>query len=489
MMKLIDILQGVPFEGLEDGGYLSKAIVFDSRKAERGDVFVAIKGTAMDGHDFIPQVINQGVQVIVCEREIQYCPKDVQCILVEDTHTALGLMASNFYENPSKEIKLVGVTGTNGKTTIATLLYNTFQNLGYPCGLLSTVCNYIGNEKVPATHTTPDPVQLNALLKQMVQKGCEYVFMEVSSHAIHQKRVEGLHFDGGVFTNITHDHLDYHKTFDAYIAAKKAFFNSLPNTAFALVNADDKRSEVMVQNTKAKVFKYSLRAIAEFKGKILEHHFDGMLLQIGQTEMWSRLIGEFNASNLLAVYGVAISFGIQGDEVLQAMSGLSNVEGRFEYLKSEDGVMAIIDYAHTPDALKNVLTTINQIRTGNESLITVVGCGGNRDKAKRPVMAKVAVDQSNQVIITSDNPRDEDPQEIIDDMLEGLDVIEKRKALSIVDRKEAIKTASFLAKPGDIILVAGKGHETYQEIKGERFYFSDKKEVAEHFLLNNMNSQ
>ena len=402
----------------------------------------------------------------------------------------MGKLASNFYDNPSSKLKLVGVTGTNGKTTIATLLYKLFRSLGYKAGLFSTVRNFVNDKVYEATHTTPDPVRLNSLFNEMVEQGCDFVFMEVSSHAIVQNRVTGLDFKGGIFTNITHDHLDYHSTFDNYLTAKKKFFDQLPEETFALVNIDDKHGKVMVQNTKAKIYSYALKTMADFKAKIIENLFEGMHLNIDNIDIWTKLIGEFNAYNLLAIYGCALLLGEDKEEVLRIISNLEAVDGRFNYVRSNDGVTAIVDYAHTPDALENVLNTINQIRTGKNQLITVVGAGGDRDKAKRPKMARVAADKSNKIILTSDNPRTESPEAIIDDMIEGLDNKDNlKKVLIIVDRREAIKTACMLAKRGDIILIAGKGHETYQEINGVRTHFSDKEIVEEQFLIKKINTQ
>lgn len=487
--KLKDILYGFDYKLQGDQNSEVKRIVFDSREAKAGDLFAALKGAAHDGHKYIEQVCQNGVQSILCSQMPDELIEGVNYIHVENTHNALAYIAANFYDNPSANFKLIGVTGTNGKTSIATLLHRLFMQLGYKSGLLSTVQNLIGERAVKSTHTTPDPVAINKLMAEMLVEGCDYVFMEVSSHAIDQKRITGLHFDGGVFTNITHDHLDYHKTFDSYIRAKKAFFDQLPKTAFALVNKDDKRSAVMVQNTLATKKTYSLQNISDFKAKVLESHFDGTLLLLHGTELWSKLIGQFNASNLLAVYAVAMLLNQDQFEVMQQLSSLENVDGRFEYLQSTNGVTAVIDYAHTPDALKNVIETINQIRSGAGQLITVVGAGGNRDKTKRPEMARIAASGSNKLVLTSDNPRDENPQDIIDEMSKGVEVHLKRNVLSITDRREAIRTACMLAVPGDIILVAGKGHETYQEIKGTRIHFSDKEILAQNLMLNQINPQ
>lgn len=485
--SLKDIILGVESKTTGDADIKINRLVFDSRIAQKGDLFAALKGTAHDGHQYISQVIEAGVRCILCEVLPGKIEAGVCYIKVEDSHKALGSIAANFYNNPSSKFKLIGVTGTNGKTSIATLLYRLFMDLGYKSGLLSTVRNLIGTREIASTHTTPDSVSIQNLMADMVAEGCDYVFMEVSSHAIDQKRIAGIRFDGAVFTNITHDHLDYHKTFDAYIKAKKTFFDELSPDAFALVNQDDKRSGVMIQNTRAKKISYSLHHFSDFKGKVLESHFDGTLMQMNGNEIWIKLIGLFNASNLLAVYSVASLLGVEEQEILQTISKLETVDGRFEYIRSNDGITAVVDYAHTPDALKNVVDTINQIRGDAGQLITVVGAGGNRDKSKRPEMARIAASGSNKVILTSDNPRDEDPQAIIDDMVKGVEPHLKKNVLSIVDRKEGIRTACMLAQAGDIILVAGKGHETYQEVKGVKLHFSDKEVIAENFNLNKKN--
>lgn len=459
-------------------------IQIDSRKIKPGSVFVAVKGAAADGHQFIDKAIENGATVVVVEAMPEARRDAVVYIEVENSASAAAYMANNFYDKPSEKIKLVGVTGTNGKTTIATLLYKLFTRLGYKCGLLSTVENQIGDKVVPATHTTPDAISLNQLLSQMVNEGCTHVFMETSSHAIHQHRVTGLQYAGGVFSNITHDHLDYHQTFDEYIRVKKAFFDSLSSSAFAISNADDKRGTVMLQNTNAKKYYYSLKTVAEFKGKILDNSLSGLMMTVNDIEVHFRLIGEFNAYNLLAVYGAAVCLGEDKQEVLTALSVLTGAEGRFDYIISpKDKVIAIVDYAHTPDALLNVLATIKKLKKGFEQVITVVGCGGDRDRTKRPVMAEAACEHSDKVIFTSDNPRSEDPAQIIKDMEEGLAVSHRKKYISIVDRKEAIKTAISLANSEDIVLIAGKGHEKYQEIKGVRNHFDDKEEVKEMFEL------
>jgi UDP-N-acetylmuramoyl-L-alanyl-D-glutamate--2,6-diaminopimelate ligase len=459
-------------------------IQVDSRKIKPGGLFVAVKGAAADGHQFIEKAIENGAVVIVCEEIPATKKENVVIVQAENSAAAAAYMARNFFGNPSGKIKLVGVTGTNGKTTIATLLYKLFTRLGYQCGLLSTVENLVCGRIIPATLTTPDAISLNQLLRQMVDEGCSHVFMETSSHAIHQYRVAGLQYTGGIFSNITHDHLDYHQTFDEYIRVKKLFFDSLPSTAFAISNADDKRGSVMLQNTKAKKYFYSLKTVADFKGKILDNNLGGLMMTVNDVEVHFRLIGEFNAYNLLAVYGAAVCLGEDKLEVLRYLSVLTGAEGRFDYMVSaKEKLIAIVDYAHTPDALLNVLATIKKLKKGFEQVITVVGCGGDRDKSKRPVMAAAACEHSDKVIFTSDNPRSEDPEQILKDMEDGLPVAYKRKYISITDRKEAIKTAISLAKPEDIILIAGKGHEKYQEIKGMRNHFDDKEIVREIFEM------
>ncbi len=482
MKKLSDILIGI--EVLEFSGNMEEVfseIVFDSRKAHSGKLFVAMEGTVVDGHDFIPQVLAQGCRLIVCEKLPQEMPAEATFVKVGNSAWVMGQMASAFYGHPSKELKLVGVTGTNGKTTTATLLYKLVQGMGYKAGLFSTVVNYIGDEKIASTHTTPDSITLHRLMREMVDEGCDYCFMEVSSHALSQHRIAGLNFDGALFTNITHDHLDYHKTFKAYIEAKKSFFDGLEKDAFSLVNADDKNGMVMLQNTKSAKHTFSLRTMADFKCKIIESMFEGMQLELDGLEVWTSFVGEFNAQNLVAVYGVAILLGLKKEEVLVALSNLKSVDGRFETIRSKSGKTAIVDYAHTPDALKNVIESIrNLLRTG-QHLITVVGAGGDRDPSKRPIMAKEAVVGSSKVILTSDNPRSEDPDVIIEEMMAGVSASERLKVLSIVNRKEAIKTACMVAAPGDVILIAGKGHETYQEIKGVKHHFDDREIVNEIF--------
>lgn len=452
-------------------------IEFDSRKVAPGYLFVATRGTAADGHDFIAAAIEKGAVAVVCEQMPEQTVNKVVYVRVANSAEALGFLASAWYGYPSSKLTLLGVTGTNGKTTIATLLYQLFRALGNKTGLLSTVCNYVDDLEVEATHTTPDALNLNALLHQMVEAGCTYAFMEVSSHSVEQGRIAGLKFDGGVFTNLTRDHIDYHLTFENYLKAKKKFFDQLSEDSFALTNADDKNGMVMLQNTKAKKYTYSLRGLADFKTKILEHSFEGMLLDMNDKEVNVSFIGKFNASNLSAVYGAAVLLGADEMETLRIISSLKSVSGRFETLHAPSGFTAIVDYAHTPDALNNVISTINQILQGSGRLITVVGCGGNRDKGKRPMMAREAVDGSWKAILTSDNPRFEDPQEILKDMTDGLDAVQRTKALTIVDRREAIKTACALAQPGDVVLIAGKGHENYQIIQGVKHHFDDREEV------------
>jgi UDP-N-acetylmuramoyl-L-alanyl-D-glutamate--2,6-diaminopimelate ligase len=481
MERLKDILQGVQTLAIEgDQDRSVKALVFDSRKAGADDVFFAIRGASVDGHQFIPQVVENGCALIVAE-QMDQVPVGVTFIQVKDSSEALAEMASNFYGRPSSKLKLVGVTGTNGKTTTTTLLHKLYTQLGYHCGLLSTVVNRIGEREISSTHTTPDQVSLNALLAEMVEDGCSHCFMEVSSHAVHQKRIGGLNFTGAVFTNITHDHLDYHKTFAEYIRVKKSFFDGLSSDAFALTNSDDKNGMVMFQNTAAQKHTYALKSPADFKAKVLENQFSGLVLSLNGVEVWTRLIGDFNAYNLLAVFAVSQLLGDDATEVMTVLSQLDSVEGRFQYLKSEGGVTAIVDYAHTPDALENVLKTITNIRTKNETVITVVGCGGDRDRAKRPQMAEIACEMSDKVILTSDNPRSEDPMDIIQEMEVGVPGQHFKKVLSIVDRTQAIKTAVSMAEKGDIILIAGKGHEKYQEIKGVKHDFDDFQITREMF--------
>jgi UDP-N-acetylmuramoyl-L-alanyl-D-glutamate--2,6-diaminopimelate ligase len=484
-VKLLkDILYRAGLEDVVGNTHLAvEQVCFDSRKAEKLSVFVAVKGTQTDGHAFIDDVTLRGCKMIVCETMPETLKEGVTYVRVKDSAEALGVIASNFYDNPSEQLKLVGVTGTNGKTTVVTLLYRLFKAMGYKTGMISTVVNMIGAKEVSATHTTPDPVQMNTLMRDMVDAGCSHCFMEVSSHAIHQRRIAGLQYKGAVFTNITHDHLDYHKTFDNYIAAKKRLFDDLPRESFALFNMDDVHGEVMVQNTKAKAYDFSLRTDAEFRAKILENHFQGLNLVIGDREIWSKLIGKFNAYNLLAAFAVAVLLGEEKMEVLTMLSNLNPPAGRFQYKRSDNGITGIVDYAHTPDALKNVLSTIADIRGGNEQVITVVGCGGDRDASKRPDMASIASDMSDRVVFTSDNPRTEDPDQIIREMEKGVEQKNKKKTLSITDRKEAIKAAVSMANPGDIILIAGKGHETYQEINGIRHDFDDMQVLTEMMNL------
>lgn len=480
MQELKDILFGAAISNVvgQTSGQDVQSLEFDSRKAGTGSVFFAIPGTRSDGHDFIPQVIENGCNMIVAEKEVEI-PSHVTLVVVDDSAKTLAIAANNFFGEPSQELKLIGVTGTNGKTTVTTLLHKLFTKLGYKVGLLSTVVNKIGEEDYPSTHTTPNPVALNQLLREMVDQGVTHCFMEVSSHAIHQHRVTGLQFAGGAFTNITHDHLDYHNTFKEYLNVKKAFFDGLSKEAFALTNVDDKNGEVMLQNTKAKQRSYALKTMADYRAKVLENQFTGLVLSINGVELWTRLIGDFNAYNLLAVFGVATELGEDQTDVLTVLSQLESVEGRFQFVQSEKGLTAIVDYAHTPDALANVLKTIENIRTKNENVYTVVGCGGDRDKLKRPEMAEIACKLSDKVILTSDNPRSEDPDQIIKDMMEGVDATSFKKVLSITDREQAIKTAVALAEPSDIILIAGKGHEKYQEINGVKHDFDDMQTVTE----------
>ena len=482
-MKLSELLKNVEvLNSLGDADVDITGVNIDSRRIEKGHLFVAIPGTQTDGHNFIPKAIEQGAAAVLCEYFPNTRVPGITYIAVKSTEDAVGKVATVFYGEPSQKLKLVGVTGTNGKTTIATLLYNMFRKFGHKCGLLSTVCNYIEGEAIPADHTTPDPIELNRLLARMVEAGCEYAFMECSSHAIAQKRIGGLKFAGGLFTNLTRDHLDYHKTFENYRDAKKAFFDGLGKEAFAIINADDNNGSVMVQNCKAKVKTYSTRSMADFRARIIECHFEGMYLEIDGREVGVQFIGKFNVSNLLAVYGAAIMLGKKPEDILVILSTLKSVAGRLEPIRSEEGVTAIVDYAHTPDALENVLNAIHEVLEGKGGqVITVCGAGGNRDKGKRPLMAQEAVKQSDRVIITSDNPRFEEPQDIINDMLAGLTPQQMKKVVSIVDRKEAIKTACMLAQKGDVILIAGKGHEDYQEIKGVKHHFDDREIVREIF--------
>lgn len=485
MANLQDILYKVPIRSIHgERDRIIDNLQSDSRQVGPGSLFIATKGTHVDGHVFIPDVIKAGTKAIVCEDLPATLEQDVTFIQVENASMAAGIIAHNFYGQPSEHLKLVGVTGTNGKTTIATILYKLFSCLNYRSGLLSTVENRIGDKVVPATHTTPDPLHLNALLREMVDAGCTHAFMETSSHAIHQHRIAGLKYAGGIFSNITHDHLDYHKTFEEYIRVKKSFFDDLPSGAFAISNADDKRGAVMLQNTNAKKYFYSLKTLAEFKGRILENNLTGLVMTINDQEVHFRLIGEFNAYNLLAVYGAAICLGEDKNEILRCLSTLSGAEGRFDYSVSpKEKIIGIVDYAHTPDALINVLATIQKLRKGHEKIITVVGAGGDRDKTKRPLMGAAACEYSDKVIFTSDNPRSEEPEQIIRDIEAGLNTAAKRKYMSITDRREAIRTALNLASPEDIVLIAGKGHEKYQEIKGVKHPFDDKQLLLEFFEL------
>lgn len=483
MKELKDILKGVDhLQMIGTGEVVVRAITFDSRAVEEDGMFVAYKGVQVDGHNYIDSAIGKGARVVICECMPASKQDDVTYVEVENAQKALAKIASNFYGNPSGELKLVGVTGTNGKTTIATLLYDLFTALGYNCGLLSTVKVCIGEEEIPATHTTPDALRINAYMREMVDLGCDFCFMEVSSHGIAQYRAEGLDFEGGVFTNLSHDHLDYHNTFKEYRDVKKSFFDHLPKSAFALVNTDDKNGPVMLQNTKARKLSYAQKNMADYKVKILERRLDGMLMQLDGMELWCQLIGDFNASNLTAVYAVACELGMDKMEVAMAISQLKSVAGRFQYFKSEEGILVVVDYAHTPDALKNVLETLAGIRTKNEQLITVVGCGGDRDKTKRPEMANIACKGSDKVILTSDNPRTEDPEKILEDMEAGVAPEDFKKTITILDRRQGIKSACVMAEKGDIILIAGKGHENYQEINGVRHHFDDT-ETAKELLI------
>ncbi|MBP6181103.1 UDP-N-acetylmuramoyl-L-alanyl-D-glutamate--2,6-diaminopimelate ligase [Flavobacterium sp.] len=480
-MKILkDILYKVAIEAVKGSTDIAiNKMDFDSRKIESNDVFIAIRGSISDGHDFIEKAIQQGAVAVICDTFPENIVKGIAYVQVKDTNSALAFMAANYYGDPSQNLKLVGITGTNGKTTIASLLYQLFKKAGFKVGLLSTVKILVDEVEYKATHTTPDSITINHYLKEMVENGVEYCFMEVSSHGIHQKRTEALHFVGGIFTNLSHDHLDYHPTFAEYRDVKKSFFDNLPKTAFALSNIDDKNGQVMLQNTAAKKLTYALKTYADYKAQILENQLSGLLLKINGNEVWVKLIGTFNAYNLLAIYGTAIELGMESLEVLRLLSDLESVSGRFQFIVSASNITAIVDYAHTPDALENVLKTINDIRTRNEQLITVVGCGGNRDKAKRPIMAGIASELSDKAIFTSDNPRNEDPEVIITEMEQGVAPQNYKKTLTVTDRKQAIKTACQLAQPNDIILIAGKGHETYQEINGVRHDFDDMKIVKE----------
>lgn len=484
-MKLNQLIKDCqPVQIVGEEGREVKSVQIDSRRVQPGDLFVALRGTQVDGHEYIEKAIGQGATAVACESLPQYVSEDVTYLVYPDTELAVGPLATACAGNPSQRMKLVGVTGTNGKTTIATVLYNMFRRMGYKCGLCSTVCNYIDGRPIPTECTTPDAVTLNNLLGQMADEGCEYAFMEVSSHSVAQHRIGGLTFAGGIFTNLTRDHLDYHKTFENYRDAKKAFFDALPREAFAVTNADDRNGMVMVQNTRAQVKTYSARGAADFRGRILEESFEGMNLEMDGREAFVQFVGRFNVSNLLAVYAAAVLLGVESDEALVQLSAMKPVNGRFESIRSPKGVTAIVDYAHTPDALVNVLQTINDVLQHRGECWTVCGAGGNRDRGKRPIMAKVAVENSDRVIITSDNPRFEDPQAIIDDMLAGLSEEQRQSVLSIVDRREAIRTACMLAKPGDVILVAGKGHEDYQIVQGVKHHFDDHEVIREAFGLS-----
>lgn len=483
-MKLNQLIKDCqPVQTVGEEGREVKSVQIDSRRVQPGDLFVALRGTQVDGHEYIEKAIGQGATAVACESLPQHVSEDVTYLVYPDTELAVGPLATACAGNPSQRMKLVGVTGTNGKTTIATVLYNMFRRMGYKCGLCSTVCNYIDGRPIPTECTTPDAVTLNNLLGQMADEGCEYAFMEVSSHSVAQHRIGGLTFAGGIFTNLTRDHLDYHKTFENYRDAKKAFFDALPREAFAVTNADDRNGMVMVQNTRAQVKTYSARGAADFRGRILEESFEGMNLEMDGREVFVQFVGRFNVSNLLAVYAAAVLLGVEPDEALVQLSAMKPVNGRFESIRSPKGVTAIVDYAHTPDALVNVLQTINDVLQHRGECWTVCGAGGNRDRGKRPIMAKVAVENSDRVIITSDNPRFEDPQAIIDDMLAGLSEEQRQSVLNIVDRREAIRTACMLAKPGDVILVAGKGHEDYQIVQGVKHHFDDHEVIREAFGL------
>jgi UDP-N-acetylmuramoyl-L-alanyl-D-glutamate--2,6-diaminopimelate ligase len=485
LSELLNGIKGIHVSG--DTGCMIDAIAFDSRKVVSGTLFAALPGTTVDGHAFIPAAIERGAVAVLCEQLPEHPDNRITWVQAKSASLAIGQIAANYYENPSSTMQVVGITGTNGKTTTATLLYRMFKELGHKAGLLSTVCNYIDNTQIAATHTTPDPLQIQELMAEMVTAGCTYCFMEVSSHAVDQERIAGIEFDGGVFSNLTHDHLDYHKTFAEYRNAKKKFFDRLGSNAFAITNTDDKNGLFMLQNTAARKLTYASKTLADFKVKVIESHFDGMLININGTEVWTHFVGNFNASNLLAVYSTAISLGADRDEVLRIISMLKPVDGRFETFKSATGIFAVVDYAHTPDAIKNVLSAINEVRTGNETLFTVVGAGGDRDKTKRPEMAYEAAIASNRVILTSDNPRSEDPEVIIAEMAKGVPADKAANVVSITNRKEAIRTACMMARPGDIILIAGKGHEDYQEIKGVKHHFDDREVVREIFNVTHQN--
>jgi UDP-N-acetylmuramoyl-L-alanyl-D-glutamate--2,6-diaminopimelate ligase len=485
MKELQKILEDITVTHLYgDQGKVLTGITADSRDVRPGNLFIAVKGTKSDGHQFIGKAVEAGAAAVICEVLPEGQHEGVTVIVVEDSAAATGRAASAYYDHPSEKIRLTGVTGTNGKTTVATLLYNMFEDLGYKCGLLSTVCNYVHRTRRDATHTTPDPVKLNALLAEMADEGCEYAFMEVSSHAIHQKRIAGLHFAGGVFTNLTHDHLDYHITFDNYLATKKKFFDDLPEKAFALVNSDDRNGSVMLQNCRSQKHTFSLHGMADFRCSIIEQGFDGMHLKIDGTEVWTQFLGDYNASNLLAVYASALLLGAESTEVLRILSSLHPVDGRMEVIRSAEGITGIVDYAHTPDALENVIEAVNRLRHGKGRLIVVVGAGGDRDRTKRPVMARIAAAGADRLILTSDNPRSEEPEKIIDEMQAGLTPDAVPKMIRIAGRADAIRAAVMLAVPGDIVLVAGKGHETYQEVRGVRHHFDDREELRKAFKIS-----
>ena len=488
MKSLSELLNGIgEIQLIGERSCTIEGLAFDSRKVLPETLFAALPGSTVDGHAFIPAAIQQGAKVILCESVPENPEREITWIISANVTHTFGLIASNYYDNPSSALLVVGITGTNGKTTTATLLYRLFRELGYKAGLLSTVCNFLDNKQIAATHTTPDPLQIQQLMAGMVAAGCTHCFMEVSSHAIDQDRIAGIDFDGGVFSNLTHDHLDYHKTFAEYRNAKKKFFDNLGNKAFAITNLDDKNGLFMLQNCAAHKFTYAMKTLADFKVKVMESHFDGMLINIDGTEVWTHFVGNFNASNLLAVYSTAVSLGAEKDEVLRIISLLKPVDGRFETFKSPTGIFAVVDYAHTPDAIKNVLSAINEVRSGGETLFTVVGAGGDRDKTKRPEMAFEAAQASDKVILTSDNPRSEDPETIISDMVKGVPADKKGNVVMITNRKEAIRTACMMARSGDIILIAGKGHEDYQEIKGVKHHFDDREVIREIFNVTNQN--
>jgi UDP-N-acetylmuramoyl-L-alanyl-D-glutamate--2,6-diaminopimelate ligase len=484
MITLDKLIKNIQYKRLIGNLFVTiQSLALDSRKVESDAMFIAIKGAQTDGHQFIKLAIEKGAKAIVCETIPEETHPEITYIEVDDTSVILGILASHFFDNPSQKLKLVGITGTNGKTTTATLLYRLVKQMGHKAGLISTVCNFVNEKQYKTKLTTPDAIEINTLLHEMVTEGCEYCFMEVSSHAVVQHRIAGLNYAGGIFTNITHDHLDYHKTFEEYLKAKKTFFDLLPASAFALVNTDDKNGRYMIQNTRANKYTYAIKSMANFKGQVIENHFEGMLLNFDNQELWTKLIGTFNAYNLLGIFGAGVLLGMNKNEALRILSLMNPVSGRFETIRSKEGITAIVDYAHTPDAIENVMNTINEIRTGEEQFITLVGAGGDRDKTKRPKMARIAVELADKVILTSDNPRTEKPEDIIEDMKAGIDSEKLKKVLNIVDRKEAIKTAVALAGHGDIILIPGKGHEDYQEINGVRYPFDDKLIVAEFLTV------